>query len=744
MSSRDNKKRSVSAPTVPYFIAVASGILADAWFAPGFLFWAVLAIFAAAVNVVLLARDRKGRFAAEKSALKEAVCANEADFKDDGESFNVERADVEPRERPKAKENAESETTLDGDAAAYWADWLAANGGAVAKLEGGKRVDGEESQDWNAALSRFLAERRRRGLSVVGAARFDDVEKNGRANGDKANETGTCVDRFRRERGVGGETDETLIFDFEGFDEFSVWRGSAFQSGERSVDGTLDDRFDDGDEEENAQDRLNWRERRSWREWRTWAAKCRGVLTRTLKRFGVWALDRARAVPWRTVWAAVAVAALAGWRHDAHFNVFAEREIAFFVPADGGTPATLELKLTKTPQLYQRSETASPMFGGGESTVFEGRVRRAKNGGIWEEFDGRVSVSVDGDATFLRVGDSIRVSGKLTRPAKVGNPGEIDRRYILRSRRILTRLAVGRPDDVEILTENEPFSPTLWAAQGLESVRLRAARTLNEHLSPRNAAVASGMTFGFRNDIDDETNETFRATGTIHLLSISGLHVSLVAAAFCLLLRLAGASARLISVATFVFILFYLGLTDMRTPVLRATLLIAILCGGVVLRRRVVSLNALTTAAIALLFWNPCELFQLGAQLSFLATGVFLWSTRGNIRDKGAAASARLAAIRERRRTLGTSAKAESGGTKEKREEKEKKEETLSGVSCEKRANGEEGNENAERESGADFASEERKTRRIRTLRATARRVGRSTLGKFWALTKVGAAIRAC
>lgn len=744
MSSRDNKKRSISAPTVPYFIAVASGILADAWFAPGFLFWAVLAIFAAAVNVVLLARDRKGRFAAEKSALKEAVCANEADFKDDGESFNVERADVEPRERPKAKENAESETTLDGDAAAYWADWLAANGGAVAKLEGGKRVDGEESQDWNAALSRFLAERRRRGLSVVGAARFGDVEKDGRANGDKADEAGTCVDRLRRERGVGGETDETLMFDFEGFDEFSVWRGSAFQSGERSVDGTLDDRFDDGDEELSAQ---NWL---SWRDWRSWAAKRRVVASRMLKRFGVWALDRARAVPWRTVWAAVAVAALAGWRHDAHFNVFAEREIAFFVPADGGTPATLELKLTKTPQLYQRSATASPMFGGGESTVFEGRVRRAKNGGVWEEFDGRVSVSVDGDATFLRVGDSIRVSGKLTRPAKVGNPGEIDRRYILRSRRILTRLAVGSPDDVEVLTENEPFSPTLWAAQALESVRLRAARTLNENLSPRNAAVASGMTFGFRNDIDDETNETFRATGTIHLLSISGLHVSLVAAAFCLLLRLAGASVRLISVATFVFILFYLGLTDMRTPVLRATLLIAILCGGVVLRRRVVSLNALTTAAIALLFWNPCELFQLGAQLSFLATGVFLWSTRGNIRDKGAAASARLAAIRERRRTLGTSAKAESGGMEEEREEREEKrekgerkegEETLSGANCKKCANGEERDENAERESDVDFAEAERKKRRIRTLRATARRVGRSTLGKFWALTKVGAAI---
>ena len=724
MNSRDNKKCSVYAPTVPYFIAVASGILADAWFAPGFLFWATLATLAAAASCGLFYRDRKRRWAADKldkSALKETVCANDADWEEGVGDFAVESFGVSKTQARSEGENGEGETAGDSDAAAYWADWLAANGGESAKFENGKRDRGEESQDWNAALSRFLAERRRRGLSAVGAARFDAVENDGqteRTDGGKANETRTCVDALTGGLDGSAESDETLIFDFEGFDEFSVWRGSTFQR-----NGRLD-----GGEEEGAQDRLNWRD---WRSWRDWAAQRRNVAARVLKRFGVRALDWARAVPWRTVWAAVAVAALAGWRHDAHFNVFAEREIAFFVPAGGGTPATLELKLTKTPQLYKRSEAASPMFGGDESTVFEARVRRAKNGGVWEEFDGRVAVSIDGDATFLRVGDSIRVSGKLTRPANVGNPGEIDRRYILRSRRILTRLAVGSPDDVEVLTENEPFAAAIWAAQALESIRLRAARTLNENLSPRNAAVASGMTFGFRNDIDDETNEAFRATGTIHLLSISGLHVSLVAAAFCLLLRLVGASARLISAATFVFILFYLGLTDMRTPVLRATLLIAILCGGVALRRRVVSLNALTTAAIALLFWNPCELFQLGAQLSFLATGVFLWSTRGNIRDRGAAASARLAAIRERRRALGPSLKGESGG------EKRDGEEALNETKCEGRAIGEDENEG----NCVDFATDERKRRRIRTLRATARRVGRLLFGKFWELTKVGAAI---
>ncbi|MBR4834437.1 MAG: ComEC/Rec2 family competence protein, partial [Thermoguttaceae bacterium] len=668
MPSRDNKKRCVSAPAVPYFIAVAFGIWADACFSPDGLFWAALAVLAASASFALFLGDRRRRRRESNGDFGEiAFAANEPNG-EGGESAAFGRFS-ESGKTEKLEERVEP------NASAFWDAWLeraddekpdnrSENGGVAA-----------ESQDWNDALRRFLTEKRRRGASLVGAARFENggedvgIEGIGKAG--------------KKERGES----ERLLFDFEGFDEFSVWDGAAFSGVERT------------DDEKPTCDSAAWRAKL-----RTNAAQV-GRLGRDR------ALAWARTLPWRIVWAAVAVAALAGWRHDAYFNVFSEREIAFFVPEGGGTPATLELQTTSTPVLYARDEATGARFGESETTAFEARVLRAKNGGVWEEFDGRIAVSVDGDATFLQIGDAIRVSGKLSRPAKIGNPGEYDRRYSLRARRILTRLAVGGPSDVELLPESEPRSWAIQVARALESVRLRAARTLTDELSPKNAAVASGMTFGFRNGIDDETNETFRATGTIHLLSISGLHVSLVAAAFCVLLRWTGVSARWVSVATVGFVLVYLGLTDMRTPVLRATLLIAILCGGVILRRRVVSLNALATAAIALLFWNPCELFQLGAQLSFLATGVFLWSSRGNVRDKGESATARLAAVRERRRTLTTAAK--------------------SGES----ADGAEFDENAHREENKGRA------RRRRALKSAARRSRRAVFGKFWALTKVGAAI---
>lgn len=678
MISRDNKKRSVSAPAVPYFIAVSLGILADARFSPGSSFWAAIALLAASASFALYWADRRRRRRPKNDAstLNGAECAEFVGVAErkDGEFSTEERA---------ARPSPRVETP---DRAAFWNAWLA--NAEIEKPEKRSENDGEspKSQDWNDALRRFLVERRRRGLPLVGVARFDDVGKtvetgkigsSGKING--AGENGGEFDAaFERER---------LLFDFEGFDEFRVWDGESFSGSAAPEVGKRSD------------DPADWR------------AKLRKSAALVWRRRRGRAVAWIRAIPWRTVWAAVAVASLAGWRHDVCFNVFSDREIAFFVPEGNGTPATLELRTATTPTLYVRDEAIGARFGATETTTFEARVLRAKNGGVWEKFDGRIAVSVAGDATFLRIGDAIRVSGKLTRPPKVGNPGEYDRRYSLRSRRILTRIAVGGASDVEILPETGPRPWTIRVARALESVRLRAARTLNDELSPKNAAVASGMTFGFRNGIDDETNEAFRATGTIHLLSISGLHVSLVAAAFCVLLRLAGFSARWISVATVAFVFAYLGLTDMRTPVWRASLLIAILCGGVILRRRVVSLNALATTAVALLLWNPCELFQLGARLSFLATGVFLWSSRGNVRDSGAAASARLAAIRERRRTM-ASAKKDAGS-----------------------------NEKTDRDVANGRDENEARARRRRAAKSAARRAGRAIFGKLAALTKVGAVI---
>ena len=72
----------------------------------------------------------------------------------------------------------------------------------------------------------------------------------------------------------------------------------------------------------------------------------------------------------------------------------------------------------------------------------------------------------------------------------------------------------------------------------------------------------------------------------------------------------------------------YTFLTDCRPPVIRATLLVCLFGTIRLLFRRPALSSGLALAAIAILLWNPSDLFDVGAQLSFLGVLAVLWAAR--------------------------------------------------------------------------------------------------------------------
>ena len=116
----------------------------------------------------------------------------------------------------------------------------------------------------------------------------------------------------------------------------------------------------------------------------------------------------------------------------------------------------------------------------------------------------------------------------------------------------------------------------------------------------------------------------FVATGTVHVLSISGLHLGLLAAGLFVVLRsmLVPRGWSLVAVACCTGL--YMALVRAETPVVRATMLIWLTCLGAALGRRSLAANSLALAAILVLLWHPPELFRIGSQLSFLSTAVLI------------------------------------------------------------------------------------------------------------------------
>ena len=350
------------------------------------------------------------------------------------------------------------------------------------------------------------------------------------------------------------------------------------------------------------------------------------------------------------VFAWLAITAFFGVRYEKWINYFPEREIGRFVTNES-VVCSLQLRVKTTPRVQLQNRNS--LFGRGDSfsTTFLADVLGATNLGKWEVYTGRTSVVIDGVANNIRTGDVIVASGRLSLPKKPLNPGDRDSYQYYRARRVLTIFSVSSPNTIVVVpTHFRSFQ--FFVSRTFESLRLRAGRFLSARLKPRNSAVARGMTLGFREDVDAETNDSFRKTGTVHLLAISGLHITLVVGSFVFILYRLGLSNILVAITTIALTLFYLFLTDVRAPVIRASILIIVYCVATIWGRKGTTLNTLTVAALFLLLINPCELFQLGTQLSFLATGTFIWLNDNSLREKAEKQTSRFAAIRERRRIL--------------------------------------------------------------------------------------------
>lgn len=132
----------------------------------------------------------------------------------------------------------------------------------------------------------------------------------------------------------------------------------------------------------------------------------------------------------------------------------------------------------------------------------------------------------------------------------------------------------------------------------------------------RDAAVIRAMVLG-ENPDDDALIEAYRASGTLHVFSVSGMHVAMVGAIAWLLLRGIGVPRRA-AVLLIVAVMFgYAWITGLKPPAARSVTMAAVLLGAFLLRRRPDLLNALGLALLAAVLADGHLVFQPGVQLSF-------------------------------------------------------------------------------------------------------------------------------
>lgn len=229
---------------------------------------------------------------------------------------------------------------------------------------------------------------------------------------------------------------------------------------------------------------------------------------------------------------------------------------------------------------------------------------------------GVVRVGLDEPVPGVRAGDRVEVLGRLYRFGGVGNPGQFDWTGWQRRRRVLVGLAGGVGESVRVIERDQGG----WWRRFRAGFRGRAEQYLLADVGAADGqshSLLRAMVLGQRSGVAREVDEAFVRTGTAHLLSVSGIHVGLLALFGWWLGRLVGLRHLAAAVVVVVLVAAYMVLAEPRPPILRAGVLAMLGCAAAAMRRPTDTANWLGAGAIVILAVRPTDLFSAGFQLSF-------------------------------------------------------------------------------------------------------------------------------
>jgi competence protein ComEC len=330
---------------------------------------------------------------------------------------------------------------------------------------------------------------------------------------------------------------------------------------------------------------------------------------------GWWVLWRRNWLRSASVTLLVSVASLAGVWHHGQWYLYSVDDLSHFArPA--AEPTCVEAVATESPQRIPAPPRdpfrAIPQ---NDRSQLQLEILAVRDRDAWQPASGRVRLMVDGHLLGVHSGDRLRVFAQLSASTPPDNPGEFDYAAYERIERRRCRLWAEFPDGVTVLAAGGRWRPMGW----LESVRAAGNRLLERHLSSKSYGLAAALLLGLREELSREGTDAFLETGTVHVLSISGLHVGIIAATISLLLRplLIPQGRKLL--VTAVLTTLYTILTGAQPPAVRSLVLVLILCLSNYRYRPGLPLNSLAAAGLVVLAYSPAHLFNIGVQLSFLA-----------------------------------------------------------------------------------------------------------------------------
>ncbi|MCL2357525.1 MAG: ComEC family competence protein [Defluviitaleaceae bacterium] len=207
----------------------------------------------------------------------------------------------------------------------------------------------------------------------------------------------------------------------------------------------------------------------------------------------------------------------------------------------------------------------------------------------------------------LQLGQNVTLYGELSPLRREEFPGGYDQFRHLRPQKIDATMW---PETIDAGETARSFTVIL------REIRDAIGAVYDEILPARESAVLKSMTLGDRLDLDRDLADLYRTMGIFHILSISGLHVTILMLSANKFLGLFIRERRA-AVIVLALTVAYCLMTGAAIPTVRAVSMGATLVGAKIFYRDYNLLASVAWACVVLLIYEPLQLFGVGFQLSF-------------------------------------------------------------------------------------------------------------------------------
>ena len=221
-------------------------------------------------------------------------------------------------------------------------------------------------------------------------------------------------------------------------------------------------------------------------------------------------------------------------------------------------------------------------------------------------------------------GDQVLIKNKVSVMNSVKAPGEFDYSKFMSYKGIYHSAYLKKGEWVFTgKNDGNPFWSIIYAINN----RLKSdlANTLTD---PGERGIAEALIIGDESDIPNDIMTDYAGTGTVHILSVSGLHVGIILIGlswiFSFLLRVPnGKYIRLFLILGIIWC--YAFLTGFSAPIARSVIMFSIVFIGMNIGRQANIYNSICGAAIILTLIDPFMIMQASFQLSFIALTGIVW-----------------------------------------------------------------------------------------------------------------------